>query len=147
MACRTTRLAGEEITVDVDDVAFSNLNGVETMPGNGELILAHTSQGVLYRLNPDSGELAVLYDDLPLARPDGMVRVGRTLYVSENAASRIAVIQLDPSTGTGTLQDVLPVAEAQTPSTVAVFGSAVYAVDARLATPFVGPYKIFRIER
>lgn len=89
----------------------------------------------------------MLYDDPPLVRPDGMVRLGRTLYVAENAASRIAVIELDPSTGTGTLQGVLPVEGAQTPSTAAVFGSAIYAVDARLGTPFVGPYKIFRIER
>ena len=139
--------AAEEIAVDVDDIAFSNLNGIETMPGSNELIVAHTTAGALYRVDPDTGEAVVLYDDPPLVRPDGMVRLGLTLYVSENAASRIAVIKLDPSTGMGTLQDVLPVEGAQTPSTVAVFGSAVYAVDARLNTQGVGPYKIFRIER
>lgn len=136
-----------EVPVDVPDIAFSNLNGIETMPGTDELIVAHTTAGALYRVDPETGEAAVLYDDPPLVRPDGMVRLGRTLYVLENAAGRIAVIQIDPSTGTGTLQEVLPVEGAQTPATVAVFGSAVYAVDARLGTPFLGPYKIFRIER
>ena len=64
---------------------------------------------------------------------------GRTLYVVENGASQIAVIQFNPSTGTGTLVDVLPVNGPQTPTTSALFGSAVYTVDARLATPFSGP--------
>ena len=139
-----------EIQVDVPDIAFANVNGIETMPGNGELIVAHTTAGALYRVDPASGEASVLYgppNDPPLVRPDGIVRLGTTLYVNENAASRIAVIDIDPSTGTGTLQDVLPVADAQTPSTSAIFGSAVYTVDARLGTPFQGPYKIFRVER
>ena len=33
--------AFEEIQVDVDDIYFSNLNGIETMPGNAELIVVH----------------------------------------------------------------------------------------------------------
>jgi sugar lactone lactonase YvrE len=142
--------AAEEIQVNVPDVGFANLNGIETMPGRAELIVAHTTAGALYRVDPETGEVAVLYgppNDDPLVRPDGITRLGRTLYVVENAANRIAVINIDPSTGTGTLQDVLTVTDAQTPSTAAVFGSAVYTVDARLGTPFVGPYKIFRIER
>ncbi len=139
-----------EIQVDVPDIAFANVNGIETMPGNAELIVAHTTAGALYRVDPTSGEASVLYgppNDPPLVRPDGIVRLGTTLYVNENAASRIAVIDIDPSTGMGTLQDVLPVEGAQTPSTSAIFGSAVYTVDARLGTPFQGPYKIFRVER
>lgn len=139
-----------EIQVDVPDIAFANVNGIETMPGNADLIVAHTTAGALYRVDPTSGETSVLYgppNDPPLVRPDGIVRLGTTLYVNENAASRIAVIDIDPSTGMGTLQDVLPVEGAQTPSTSAIFGSAVYTVDARLGTPFQGPYKIFRVER
>ncbi len=139
-----------EIPVDVPDEGFANVNGIETMPGNAELIVAHTTDGALYRVDPASGETSVLYgppNDPPLERPDGIVRLGTTLYVNENAANRIAVIDIDPSTGVGTLQDVLPVFGAQTPSTSAVFGSAVYTVDARLGTPFQGPYRIFRVER
>lgn len=37
--------AAVEIPVDVEDIAFSNLNGIETMPGNAELIVAHTTAG------------------------------------------------------------------------------------------------------
>lgn len=143
--------AVEEIFVDVPDIYFSNLNGIETLPGTSDLVVVHNQAGALYRVDPATGEAAVLYGppngDPPLLGADGMSRRGRTLYVVENAASQIAVIQFNPSTGTGTLVDVLPVDGPQTPTTSALFGSAVYTVDARLATPFSGPYKIYRVER
>jgi sugar lactone lactonase YvrE len=142
--------AVEAIPVGVPDVYFSNLNGIETMPGNAELVVVHNELGSLFRVNPTSGEATLLYGpphDEPLMGADGMTRLGSTLYVVENAAARIAVIQIDPATGMGALQEVLPVPGAQTPTTAALFGAAVYTVDARLATPFVGPYKVFRVER
>lgn len=143
-----------EVVVYVDDVAFSNLNGIETMPGGAELIVAHTTAGALYRVDPDTGEATLVYGpptNDPLVRPDGIVRLGRTIYVVENAAGRIAVIDIDPSSGLGTLIEHLPVPGAQTPATAALFGSAVYTVDARLGDAqsgiFTGPYRIFRIDR
>ncbi len=139
-----------EIAVDVEDVYFSNLNGIETMPGGAELVLVHNELGSLYRADPETGDATLMYgppNDPPLEGPDGVVRSGNTLYVVENAASRIAVIDIDMSTGLGSLQETLEVNGAQTPSTAAVFGSNVYTVDARLRTPFVGPYKVFRVER
>ena len=142
--------AVEEILVDVPDIYFSNLNGIETLPGTSDLVVVHNEAGALYRVDPTTGAATVLYgppNDPPLLGADGMSRLGRTLYVVENGASRIAVIQLNPSTGMGTLMAVLPVAGAQTPTTSALFGSAVYTVDARLATPFSGPYKVYRVER
>ncbi len=138
------------IDVAVPDIYFSNLNGIETMPGNAELIVIHNELGSLYRVDPASGEATLTYgppNDQPLQGPDGMSRLGSTLYVVENAAAQISVIHIDPATGMGTFVEVLPVLGADTPTTSALFGSAVYTVDARLNEPFVGPYRIFRIER
>lgn len=120
------------------------------MPGNSALIVIHNELGSLYEVDPATGHATLLYgppDDPPLQGPDGMSRLGRTLCVVEDGASRISVITLDPSTGMGTWQKVLPVVGAQTPTTSALFGSAVYTVEARLGTPFVGPYKVFRVGR
>lgn len=144
--------AVEQIVVEqVPDIDFSNLNGIETMPGDSELILVHNSAGALYRFDPETGETAVIYGpdngDDALVGADGMSRLGTTLFVVENGASRIAVIQLDPSTGIGTHVGVLDVDGADTPTTSAVFGSAIYTVDARFSTLFQGPYKVFRVER
>lgn len=142
--------AVEEIAVDVEDVYFSNLNGIETMPGGDGLIVVHNELGSLYHVDPATGNATLLYGPPlhePLLGPDGMTRAGSTLYVVENMASRIAVIELDPLTGLEVLVKTLPVPGARTPTTAAVFGPAVYTVDARLGTPFVGPYKVFRVRR
>lgn len=145
-----TPAAVTEFPVDVPDIYFSNLNGIETMPGFDELILVHNQLGGLYRFDPATGNATILYGPPmhpPLQGADGMSRLGRTLYVVENGASRISEIRLDPSASTATLHDVHPVPGAQTPTTSALFGSAIYTVDARLGTPFIGPYKVFQIPR
>ena len=85
--------AVEELFVDVPDIYFSNLNGMETLPGTSDLVVVHNEAGALYRVDPATGEAAVLYgppNDPPFLGADGMSRVGRTLYVVENGASRIS---------------------------------------------------------
>ena len=106
------------------------------MLGNSALIVIHNELGSLYEVDPATGHATLLYgppDDPPLQGPDGMSRLGRTLCVVEDGASRISVMTLDPSTGMGTLQKVLPVVGAQTPTTSALFGSAVSTVEANWA--------------
>ena len=134
----------EEIAVDVVDITFPNLNGIETAPWSGDVLVNHTTAGTVFSVDPDTGSTTEVYGD-DLVGADGMSRRGRTLYVVENGAARIAEIRLDPSSETGTLVDTLPVPEAETPTTSALFGSAIYTVDARFGS-MTGPYKVFRID-
>ena len=137
----------EVVEVDVPDVAFPNLNGIETAPGNAGLVVAHTTLGALFTVDPASGDAELTYDG-GLQGADGLSRRGTVIHVVENGASRIASIAIDPSTGTGTLQSTTPVVGAETPTTGALFGSALYAVDARFGTP-AGPdvaYNVFRVD-
>jgi sugar lactone lactonase YvrE len=140
--------AVQQIDVNLPDVYFSNLNGIETMPGSQELILVHNSIGSLFRFDPETGAVSPLYgppDDPEFMGADGMSRRGNMLYVVENEAKRIAVLKLGKSAG-AKLLGVLPVPNADTPTTSALFGSAVYTVDARFSTLGQGPYKVFRVE-
>ena len=126
------------------DVAFPNLNGIETAPGTDELIVAHTTLGAIYRVDPVSGEAIEVYSG-ELAGADGLSRRGNAIHVVENGAAEISEVTFDPSDGTGTLTDVRPVPGAETPTTSALFGSAIYAVDARFGT-MTGPYRVFRVD-
>jgi len=135
--------AVEEIAVSVPDVTFPNLNGIETAPGGGDLLVNHTTLGAVFAVEAATGDAEEVYSGLVGA--DGMSRRGRTLYVVENGAAQIAEIRLDPSSGTGTLADILPVTGSETPTTSALFGSAIYAVDARFGS-MTGPYKVFRVD-
>ena len=140
----------EELDVDVPDIYFSNLNGIATLPGTSDLAVIHNEAGAIYRVNTTTGETTMIYGpphNDPLQGADGMSRLGRSLYVVENGASQISVIRYNASAGKGTLHEVLVVEGAETPTTSAIFGSAIYVVDARLGTPFVGPYKVFRVPR
>ena len=141
----------EEIAVDVPDLTFPNLNGIETAPWSGHILVNHTTAGAVFSVDPDTGSATEVYSGgagEELLGADGMSRRGRTLYVVENGAARIAEIRLDPSSETGTLARTLVVAGAETPTTSALFGSAIYAVDARFGVP-AGPaveYAAFRVE-
>jgi sugar lactone lactonase YvrE len=136
--------AVEEIAVAAPDLTFPNLNGIETAPWSGEILVNHTTDAAVFAVDPDTGAASEVYSG-GLAGADGMSRRGTTLYVVENGASRIAEIRLDPASGTGTLTRTLPVTGAETPTTSALFGSAIYAVDARFGS-MSGPYKAFRVD-
>lgn len=134
----------EEIPVAVPDLTFPNLNGIETAPWSGGLLVNHTTAGAVYGVDPRTGAATEVYSG-GLGGADGMSRRGRTLYVVDNSAAQIAEIQLDPSNGTGTLSRLLPVTGSETPTTSALFGSAIYTVDARFGS-MSGPYNVFRVD-
>ena len=79
-----------------------------------------------------------------LISPDGLARRGTAIHVVDNGAGAIAEVRFDPSDGTGTLVAMRPVVGAETPTTGALFGSAIYAVDARFGS-MTGPYQVFRV--
>jgi len=134
----------EEIAVAVDDLTFPNLNGIETAPWSGELLVNHTTAGAVFGVDTVTGAASEVYSG-ELDGADGMSRRGRTLYVVDNATAEIDEIRLDPSSSTGTLIRSLPVTGSETPTTSALFGSAIYAVDARFGS-MTGPYKVFRVD-
>jgi hypothetical protein len=130
------------VPVDAPDITFPNLNGIEWVPGHG-LVVGHTVGQVLFWVNARTGATEVVDLDVALVGNDGIIGRGRTLYVVENALARISVLEV-ASDGSATVIDVLPVVGADTPTTAALFGAALYAVDARFnAGP--GPYAVFRV--
>ena len=133
-----------EIAVDVPDLTFPNLNGIETAPWSGELLVNHTTEQTVYSVDRSSGDASTVFSGA-LPGADGMSRRGQTLYVVNNGAAEIAEIRLDPASGTGELVRSLPVTGAETPTTSALFGSSIYAVDARFGT-MTGPYNVYRVD-
>ncbi len=137
--------AVEELPLDVPDVAFPNLNGIETTPDRRRLVVAHTVLGTLFTVDPSTGSASeVDLGGATFTGPDGLVRQGRTLYVVENGAARISAVQLHRRGKTGRVERVLPVRGAETPTTAAIFKHGLYVADARF-TSGTGPYKIFRV--
>jgi DNA-binding beta-propeller fold protein YncE len=123
-----------------------NANGIVATPDGHNLLIDHTDLGRLYRVDPASGQ-ATRLADLPLY-PDGMVLVGRTLYVV-NFFNHVMVLKLDPAFTQVTPLGVLNDASLDSPATAARFGKALYVVNARFDAP-PGPdtpYWVTRLDR
>jgi hypothetical protein len=114
-----------------------NLNGIDATPNGRWLLAAHTSLGVLYRIDPATG-VATAIDlggaTVPFA--DGILLQGRTLYVVQNFLDQVAVVELDPGFTSGTVADTIVSDGFRIPTTVARAGNRLYLVNARFDVAF-----------
>lgn len=144
-AVQTVALGG-----DYTHVTGFNLNGIEATADGRWLIAVHSALGVLYRIDPITGVATTI--DLAGASVtlgDGLLLLGRTLYVVRNRANEVVVIELAADALSGKVTGVLTSPAFDVPTTIASFGSRLYLVNGRFTTPPTPttPYDIVAIER
>ena len=127
-----------------------NANGIAATPNGKALIIVNSSDGALYRVDPNTGAATqiVLGGD-SVVNGDGILLQGKTLYVVQNQFNQIAVVQLSPDLSSGTIVDTITSANFRVPTTIARFGSSLYAVNARFDTPPTPDteYEVVRVPR
>ena len=109
-----------------------NLNGIDATANGKMLIAVHSTLGVLYRINPVTGEATEIDlggDAVPFG--DGIVLHGRTLYVVQNFANTLAVVELQPDLSSGQVVDSITSELFRVPATADRFGNSLYLVNAR----------------
>ena len=99
-------------------------------------------------MEPATGVARIIDVDVPVGG-DGLVLLGRTLYVNENNLNRIAVVELSADLSEGTVVEYLTSDAYDVPTTSARFGASLYAVNAKFGTPPTPatPYEIVRVDR
>lgn len=129
----------EEIPLTGDYVftpgAF-NANGIAATPNGDTLIIVNSVDGLLYNVDPDSGEATLIdlgEDTVP--NGDGILLQGKTLYVVQNRLNQIAVVELSSDLTTGEIVDTITDESFDIPTTIARFGNSLYAVNARFGSP------------
>jgi sugar lactone lactonase YvrE len=130
--------AAEELalTGDFQLVPGFNLNGIVASPSGKTLIAVQSNTGKLFTINPTTGETHLIdLGGATLTNGDGLLLHGKTLYVVRNQNNQIAVVRLAPSLGSGAVTRTITSANFDVPTTVASFGSRLYAVNARFSTP------------
>lgn len=145
-AVETIPLSGEFESVPGE----FNANGIEATPNGKSLIVVNSTLGTLYRVDPDTGEATVIsLGGESVTSGDGILLQGKTLYVLRNQLNQISVIRLSPDLGNGTLIDTISDDNFDVPTTLALFGSRLYAVNARFGTPPTPTtdYSIVQVER
>lgn len=114
-----------------------NLNGIDATPDGRTLIAVHTALGVLYRIDPGTGQATEIdLGGATLPAGDGIVLAGRTLYVVQNLLNQVAEVRLDPGLTSGRVVGVITSPRFRVPATAAIFGSSLYLVNARFDVAF-----------
>lgn len=139
----TIPLSGDfELIAQPPPPAFiPNANGIVASPNGRWLVIVHQTLGKLYRVDPLTGYAVEIdlggYD---VVGGDGLVLRGHTLYVVQNFLYQIRVIELDRDFTSGTYVEDLTSPYFRYPTSAAIFGNALYAVNARFDS--VNPYNV-----
>jgi len=111
-----------------------NLNGI--VAEDGVLLVAQSSTGKLFRVDPATGVAAELdLGGVNLGYPDGLELLGHTLYVVRPFQNRVTVVSLGAHlTGGAVLGDLID-PSFDIPSTATVAAGRLWAVNLRFSTP------------
>ncbi|MBY8871403.1 superoxide dismutase [Micromonospora sp. PLK6-60] len=113
-----------------------NLNGIERTPDGAALIVVQSNTGRLFRVDPATGATTTV--DVPGASfdfGDGLLLVGRTLYVVQNQLNRIAVVELNRAGTAGRFTGTITDPNFDIPTTVAAALGRLYLPNGRFTTP------------
>ena len=131
-------------------VAGFNLNGIDATANGKSLITVQTNTGELFRIEPTTGATtAIDLGGASVTNGDGILLVGRTLYVVQNSNNRIAVVRLAASLASGSVTRTITDPDFDVPTTIDRLGRRLYAVNARFTTP-PGPsttYNVVQVRR
>ncbi|WP_405961572.1 superoxide dismutase [Streptomyces sp. NBC_00024] len=113
-----------------------NANGITGTPDGKALLVVQSGVGGLHRVNPRTGgtELVDLGDAAPLSNGDGLLLLGRRLYVVQNRQNAIDVFKLADDGRSGVFEGRLTVSDFDVPTTVAAHKNRLYLPNARFTT-------------
>jgi sugar lactone lactonase YvrE len=112
-----------------------NLNGITATPDGETLIVGHTANGQLYRVDPVTGASAAI-TGVSVPNVDGLLLEAGRLWAVQNFSNQVSRIRLAPDRGSGAVEEVITSDLFQTPTTVARFGSRLAVVNAKFDTGF-----------
>ena len=127
-----------------------NANGIDAPPSGDYLITVNSTAGLLYKVDPASGSVEQI--DLrgeTLTNGDGILLDGMTLYVVRNQNNLITVVRLESEATRGEVVREITDPQFDVPTTIAEFGNALYAVNARFGTsdPENATYSVIRVPK
>ena len=140
---------GEPVAIRVTGPAGTSipetfgLNGIDATPDGSTLIVNHTDLGILALVDPDTGvstQIPISGGALVAGTLDGLQLEGHRVYVVQNFANSIAEVVLSGDLSTGVLADTITSDLFQVPTTAALKGSTIAAINARFDLGFPPPF-------
>ncbi len=136
---RTLALSGPA----ADTSGEFNLNGIQATANGKTLIVAHSANGQLYRVDPRTGSSARIAG-VSVPQVDGIVLEGRRLWAVQNT-NQVTRIRLGRHLRSGVVEKVITSELFQVPATAARFGRRLAVVNAKFDTgipPTADQYEI-----
>jgi sugar lactone lactonase YvrE len=128
---RTLTLSGPA----ADTSGEFNLNGIDATADGCTLLVAHSAAAKVFTVDPVTGASAAIAGvDVP--NVDGIVLDGRRLWAVQNFNNQISRFQLSGDLSQGTLEKVITSPHFAIPTTAALFGHKLAAVNAHFDTGF-----------
>jgi sugar lactone lactonase YvrE len=129
---RALELTGEWVQAPA---GTNSANGLVATPDGRGLIVVNAGQ--LYNVGLRTGHATriALEGGTDVSGGDGLVRLGRTLYVVQNRLNKITVWDLDRKATTATLTRTITDPRFDVPTTAARYGDRLYLVNARFTSP------------
>jgi sugar lactone lactonase YvrE len=128
----------------------TNLNGIVATPDGSTLVVVQSPTGLIFRVDPLTGVATEIeLGGTTLPNGDGLLLVGRTLYVVQNRLNQIAVVTLDPELGSGVVGRTITDPDFDVPTTIDRLGDQLYAVNARFGvlSPDTATYSVVQADR
>ncbi|MEU4200630.1 hypothetical protein AB0B79_36625 [Streptomyces sp. NPDC039022] len=110
-----------------------NLNGIQATPDGRTLIVAHSSKGALFTVDPASGRSTAV-SGVSVPGVDGIVLHGRTVWAVQGFLGQVRRVTLNGPLNSGKAKKTIRSGLFRTPSTAARFGSTLALVNAKLHT-------------
>jgi sugar lactone lactonase YvrE len=142
---RTLALSGPA----ADTSGEVNLNGIRATPSGKTLIVAHSTTGRLYTVDPTTGASATIAG-VSVPNVDGILLEAGRLWAVQNFNNQIARIRLVPDLTSGVVEEVITSPLFQVPTTAARFGSRLAVVNAKFDTgipPTADQYEVILVDR
>ncbi|MER5625952.1 hypothetical protein ABT061_33440 [Streptosporangium sp. NPDC002544] len=113
-----------------------NANGIAETPDGRSLLIVQSNTGRLFKADPVTGvTTSVDLGGESLVNGDGLLLVGRILYVVQNRLNVVTAVRMSRDGSSERVVDRLTDQRFDVPTTVARFGDRLYLPNARFTTP------------
>lgn len=140
-AARTLKLSGPA----AETPGGFNLNGIAATANGRTLIVAHSAKQALFTVDARSGASSQIKVGA-LPNIDGIVLEGNTLWAVQNRINQISRIKLDERLSAGTVKNVITNKNFQVPTTAALFGNKLAAVNAKFGIPDAKEFEVVVVD-
>lgn len=114
-------------------VAGFNINGIEAR--SDQLIVVNSTKGELYAVESDGTSRTIDLGGATVTAGDGVLLIGKRLYVVRNELQQIDVVELSADLSSGEVVDSITSALFDVPTTAARHGDRLVVVNARFGIP------------